>query len=353
MNKGTGLLYTGNEPVYAFKRTVANGTFISLEELFKLTGKQSGYSNPNIKFLEWFFHNKVAGLKNFDLLIDQGDFNEDGSFRKEGVIEKNPETVLNLKSSQIVLQDEFSAEPAGVIEPPKMEKADNSYGSVTVTSSEIQVSDSVEKATQSLREQAKAMHVDNKDKRGTIVDSRPEKETKVVQSTVITGDDFKKKSSNASRAVVLDKNHSPVGVESIPENMKFAYNTEQSNTFVLSPPVAESGRDVMSNPVVNYGGNSTKLEKTSIEPTAPKESIGENLMSQPAMTASDNLKQVISLDSIVRNPSKLAALEAINKCRDYHMLKIASKQLRSSGDKPELEKAVQRRLTVVPPGSVG
>ena len=353
MNKGTGLIYKGTQPTYAFKRTVGNGTFITLEELFQLTGRQSGFSTPSIKFLEWFFHTKVSGLKNFELLIDQTDFNQDGSFKRDLVEKTDTKSIpapRQPKSNQIVIEEEFSAEPTETAEAPNLEQSDNS-GTVTVTSSEVQVTDSVQNATEALVEQAKAM-AQQPDKRGFIVDNRPEKETKVEASTVITGDDFKQNSDEASRAVVLHAGKTPVGVDSVPENMKFA-NRVDSNAFVLEPPAAPASQDVMNDPVVNFGGSATALEKAKMESSAPQESIGKNTMSQPAMTASDNLKQPISLDTIVRNPSDASAIDAINKCRDWHMLKIASKQLRNLGNKPALEKAVEKRLGTIPPGSAG
>ena len=348
MSKGTGITYVGPYPTYAFKRTLGTGTFISLDELFQLFGKHTKEELPSIHFLRWFVETKLPTLKNFKLEIMETEFSEDGLYlpaiervAQEEATAHKAEEEASLKSTQIVLKEEFSE-----AERPPIP------GKVTLTSSPVQVSESVEDATADLVEQAKSIRQPSRGHRGFIQDNRPDKPVKVEKSTVITGDSFKKNSSQASTAVVLDANHKPVGVEAVKENMKFANTSVRENTFVANPPVT-GHLDVAKSPVVNYGGNKSRKEKPKMETTAQGESIGDdNVMNQPAMTAVENLKQPVSLDRIVRNPSENDALEAVQKCKDYHLLKAASKQLRQLGNKPKLEKAVELRLRVVPPGAV-
>jgi hypothetical protein len=288
-------------------------------------------------------------MDNFKFQLVQTEFDESGNYIGQGSEQFSAKNVTDanrpLKSSQVVIAEESAA------------TEEDNAGHVMVESSPLHVTDSMEAATRDLKEQAKSKK--KKELQGGIVehhDSAPSRKQKPVTkdaSKVITGDVFKSDKASLATSVVLDANHSPVPVGSVNENMKFASSDNpHPNTFVYDPP--KSGqKDVVASPPVNYGGKSSKLEKTEMFTEASPEKVGENTMTQPAMAPVSDLSPEITIDTIVRNPSKTSALDAISKCRNYQTLKLAHKQLRQLGNKQDLEKAVQHRLLTVPPGSVG
>jgi len=388
METKTGLKYVGKGVIYAFKRHMGAGSFVPLEDLFKLYSKKSGIDTLSVDFVEWFFTNQIQAInrQNFELVIDQDDFDENGIFIGSTDVSKSEENRRHteerpLKSTQIVVSKETTTaaeelkdntdttnnttevedesededvaeETQEVAEVDTKEQA--SDGMVTVESSTLSVISDIEEAQKALVEEAKKARRGNRDLRDNIVTNIPEKPVKVETSYVITGDDFKKRTDKSSKAVVLDSSTNPQGVPGVdPQGRK----TETGDSpFVFTADPAPSTKNVgAGNEVVNYGGKSTRPpdSKAKEETKQPGEAVrGGNVMRQPAQASPEALKSPISVDDIVRNPSNDSALKCIEKCRDTYTLKVARRILREQGTKIELEKAVERRLRLLPAGSV-
>lgn len=360
MSNGTGLKYLGSHPIYAFKRTLSKGSFIDLQELFRLHGRKSGYDTPSKNFVMWFFEEKIRkpNKHNFELLIDQEDFDEEGNYLGDvpshQLNRKNSEERVP-KSSQVVSQSSEVEEDEELSE----EKASGSSGTVEVVSTPVEVAATQESAETHLLEQARALR-ENKPKnkagqRGTIVNTSEKKAISPSNSKVISGDMFNRSSFINSRAVVIDGGGNPVGVEGISEGSFVSKSGDSPNVFVAEPESSATRNVGPGSEVINYGGKSTVPPgtNTKYKTEAPKEKIrGGNTMSQPAMASHDALRSSITVDDIVRNPNETKAVELVNKCRDAKVLKAAAKKLRQDGSKVKLENAVRRRLNLLPPGSV-
>jgi len=358
MGTGTGLKYVGKGVIYAFKRNLGEGSFVPLDTLFKLYGKQSGIDTLGVEFVEWFFNNHIQAVrrKNFELVIDKADFTSEGLFigtTPSSPSESNRKNTekRDLKSTQILTSKAQEEPTENAAKTPDTETS----GTVTVDSSALHVVSDVEEAQQALIEEAQKSRRSNKDLRDNIITNVPEKPIKVEPSHVITGDDFKKRSDKASTAVVLDSSTNPQGTAGVSTKNLKTESGDVPFVFTADPAPAKETNVGAGNEVVNYGGKSTKppVDLTAETPQKPGEVVrGGNVMKQPAQASREALKAPITVDDIVRNPSDDAALKCIEKCRDSYTLKMARKLLREQGTKIELEKAVEKRLRILPAGSV-
>src|SRR3989304_6826588 len=152
----TGIRHAGEYPIYAFKRSVATNAFIGVDELFRLYGRQGGYSRVTRNFLEWVYVTHIQNKYNFIMEIDQSEFDEQGNY----LFDIAPVEVTGKKSKDRVPKS------SQILAKASKDKA--SADKLNVVSSKLEISDSLKSAENLLVENAKA----KRKQRGTIIEDR-------------------------------------------------------------------------------------------------------------------------------------------------------------------------------------